>query len=57
MPFAELSLAAQTAYSELVEQTRTFELTSALAGLVGTFQKLTRKGRAYWYFAYRDLDG
>lgn len=57
MRFAELSLAAQTAYSELVEQTRTFELTNALAGLVGTFQKLTRKGRAYWYFAYRDLDG
>jgi len=57
MRFAELSLAAQTAYSELAEQTRTFELTSALAGLVGTFQKLTRKGRAYWYFAYRDLDG
>ena len=57
MRFAELSLAAQTAYSELAEQTRTFELTNALAGLVGTFQKLTRKGRAYWYFAYRDLDG
>ena len=44
MRFAELSLAAQTAYSELAEQTRTFELTSALAGLAGTFQKLTRKG-------------
>jgi hypothetical protein len=57
MRFAELSLAAQTAYSELAEQTRAFELNSALAGLVGTFQKLTRKGRAYWYFAYRDLDG
>jgi hypothetical protein len=57
MRFAELSLAAQTAYAELAEQTRTFELTNALAGLVGTFQKLTRKGRAYWYFAYRDLDG
>jgi hypothetical protein len=57
MRFAELSLAAQTAYSELAEQTRAFELTHALAGLAGTFQKLSRKGRVYWYFAYRDLDG
>jgi hypothetical protein len=57
MRFAELSLAAQTAYSELAEQTRTFELTNALAGLVGTFQNLSRKGRTYWYFAYRDLGG
>ena len=54
--FSELSLAAATAYAELVEQTRSFELADALAGLVGSFQKLMRKGRAYWYFAYRDLD-
>jgi hypothetical protein len=54
--FFELSLAAATAYAELTEQTRSFELTNALAGLVGSFQKLLRKGRAYWYFAYRDLD-
>ncbi|MGZ3438424.1 MAG: GSU2403 family nucleotidyltransferase fold protein [Polyangia bacterium] len=54
--FSELSIAAATAYAELAEQTRTFELSNALAGLVGSFQKLTRKGRAYWYFAYRDLD-
>lgn len=54
--FTELSLAASTAYAELAEQTRSFELSNALAGLVGSFQKLQRKGRAYWYFAYRDLD-
>src|SRR4051812_2626072 len=54
--FSELSLAAATAYAELTEQTRSFELTNALAGLVGSFQRLPRKGREYWYFAYRDLE-
>ena len=57
MRFAELPLAAQAAYSELAEQARTFEQTNALAGLVGSFHKLERKGRNYWYFAFRDLDG
>ncbi|OGA50683.1 MAG: hypothetical protein A3G25_20825 [Betaproteobacteria bacterium RIFCSPLOWO2_12_FULL_63_13] len=55
MRYTELALSAQTAYAELIEQTRTLELTNALAGLVGSFHKLTRKGRDYWYFAYRDL--
>src|SRR5688500_14777331 len=57
MRFQELPLSAQTAYAELAEQTRTFETTNALAGLVGSFHKLTRKGRDYWYFAFRDLTG
>lgn len=55
--FAELPLAAQTAYAELAEQARTLELTNALAGLVGSFHKLERKSQHYWYFAFRDLDG
>lgn len=54
--FSELPLSAQTAYGELFEQTREFELRNALAGLVGSFHKVTRKGRKYWYFSYRDLD-
>ncbi|MGH8673204.1 MAG: GSU2403 family nucleotidyltransferase fold protein [Burkholderiales bacterium] len=57
MRFTELPLAAQTAYAELAEQTRAFEQSNALAGLVGSFQKLERKGLKYWYFAFRDLDG
>jgi hypothetical protein len=57
MRFTELPLAAQTAYAELAEQARSFELTNALAGLVGSFHKLARKGQDYWYFAFRDLDG
>ena len=54
MRFAELPLSAQTAYAELAEQTRAFETSSALSGLVGSFQKLARKGQDYWYFAFRD---
>lgn len=54
--YMELSLAAQTAYAELFDQARAFEMTNALSGLVGSFQKLTRKKQGYWYFAYRDLD-
>lgn len=56
MRYTELPLSAQTAYAELFEQTRYFELSNALAGLTGSFQKLTRKKQDYWYFAYRDLD-
>ena len=54
--FEELSLTAQTAYAELVEQTRTFEL-EALAGLKGSFHTRTIHGRRYVYFGYRDVDG
>src|SRR5437016_424512 len=57
MRFAELPLSAQTAYAELAEQTRSFETGNALAGLVGSFHKLVRKGQPYWYFAFRDLEG
>lgn len=56
MCYSELSLSAQTSYAELFEQTRYFELSNALAGLTGSFQKLVRKNQEYWYFAYRDLD-
>ena len=57
MRYAELTLSAQTAYAELAEQARAFETTRAIEGLTGSFQKLERKGRGYWYFAYRDIDG
>ncbi len=56
MRYSELPLSAQTAYAELAEQTRAFEATSALSGLAGSFQKLTRKKRDYWYFAFREGD-
>lgn len=56
MRTSSLTLSAQTAYAELFSQTQAFELGNALAGLVGAFHKRTLKGRAYWYFAYRDID-
>jgi hypothetical protein len=54
--FQELSIAAQTAYGELLEQTRAFEL-EALAGLKGAFHTRTLHGHSYVYFGYRDVDG
>ena len=51
---SELSLSAQTAYAELTERTRAFETDNALAGISGSFHTLTRKGKAYWYFSYRE---
>ena len=56
MRFSSLSLSAQTAYAELFSQAQTFEMTNALAGLVGAFHKRELKGRDYWYFGYRDID-
>lgn len=52
--YSELSLSAQTAYAELAERTRAFELDSALSGLSGSFHTLTRKNKDYWYFSYRE---
>ncbi len=46
MHFTELPLSAQTAYAELLEQTRALELTNALSGLVGSFHKLARTAQA-----------
>ncbi|HEY6240626.1 MAG TPA: nucleotidyltransferase domain-containing protein [Burkholderiales bacterium] len=54
--YKELSLSAQTAYGELLEQARAFDL-EALAGLKGAFHKRSIHGHSYVYFGYRDLDG
>ncbi|MBX7116216.1 MAG: hypothetical protein K1X64_17945 [Myxococcaceae bacterium] len=51
--FRELSLSAQTAYAELLEQARAQDLQS-LSGLVGAFHRRTIKGHEYVYFGYRD---
>lgn len=57
MRTAELSLGAQTAYAELLEQTQALELRHHLGQLKGSFHRKKLKGRDYWYFAWRDLDG
>lgn len=56
MLYSELSLSGQTAYAELFEQTRGFEIDNALAGLKGSFHRQERKGKFFWYFGYRDAD-
>ncbi len=55
--YAELSLSAQTAYAEVFDQARAAELQRSVSHLNGSFASKSVKGRAYWYFAYRDIDG
>jgi len=50
-------MGAQTAYSEVMDQAHARELQSSLSGLPGRFHQRQIKGRAYWYFGYRDIDG
>lgn len=57
MRYSELSLGAQTAYAELADQVQAAEMQSSFAGLTGSFHQRVLKGRTYWYFGYRDLDG
>ena len=45
MRYTSLSLAAQTSYAELYSQKQAFEMTNALAGVVGTFHKRAVKRR------------
>lgn len=54
--YRELSLAAQTAYAEILDQRQSLDL-QGLSPLSGKFQKKSVKGSAYWYLAYRDIDG
>ncbi len=54
--YRELTLTAQTAYAEVLEQARVTEL-DALAALTGAFARRTIKGRDYVYFGYRDPIG
>lgn len=54
--YQELSLAAQTAYAEVLEQAHVLEL-DALSSLTGAFQRRAIKGREYVYFGYRDPIG
>jgi hypothetical protein len=55
--YTELSLSAQTAYAELAEATHATELHRTVAYLNGSFASKDVKGRKYWYFQFRDIDG
>lgn len=54
--YKELSMAAQAAYAEVLDQRQSIDL-QGLAPLSGKFQKKTVKGSTYWYLGYRDIDG
>ena len=54
--YQDLSLTAQTAYAEVLDQVHALEL-DALAGLTGAFHRRTLKGHEYIYFGYRDPIG
>jgi hypothetical protein len=54
--YADLPLAAQTAYAEVLDQARTLEI-EALAGLTGAFHRRSIKGHEYVYYGYRDPIG
>lgn len=53
----ELPLSAQTAYAQLADVAMSLEIDRGIANLHGSFSRKTVQGAAYWYFAFRDLDG
>lgn len=55
--YRELSLVAQTAYSELLDAALAQEMARTVANLNGSFATKSVKGRVYHYFQYRELDG
>jgi hypothetical protein len=55
--FTDLSPAAQTNFAELFEQAQAAALDRSLSDLPGSFNRKTVKGRDYWYWQVRDLQG
>ncbi|MBA3774746.1 MAG: hypothetical protein H0X13_20280 [Ramlibacter sp.] len=55
--FMQLSPAAQTNFAELFEQVRAAALARSVRDLPGSFNKKIVKGREYWYWQVRDLQG
>lgn len=55
--FTDLSPAAQTNFAELFEQAQAAAFDRSLRDLPGSFNRKTVKGRDYWYWQVRDLQG
>lgn len=55
--FTDLSPAAQTNFAELFEQAQAATFDRSVRDLPGSFNKKTVKGRDYWYWQVRDLQG
>lgn len=54
--YTPLSLAAQTAYAQLLESLQLREMSRSVSDAPGSFNKKTVAGRTYWYYQYRDLN-
>lgn len=55
--YHDLSPAAQAAYAELFDVVRAHDLHRSVSDLNGSFASKAVKGRKYWYFQFRDIDG
>jgi hypothetical protein len=55
--FTDLSPAAQTNFAELFEQAQAAAINRSVRDLPGSFNKKKVKGRDYWYWQVRDLQG
>ena len=55
--FTDLSASAQTNFAELFEQVQAAAFHRSVRDLPGSFNKKLIKGREYWYWQVRDLQG
>jgi hypothetical protein len=55
--FTDLSASAQTNFAELFEQAQACAFDRSIRDLPGSFNKKVVKGREYWYWQVRDLQG
>lgn len=55
--FADMSASAQTNFAELFEQVQAAAFDRSVRDLPGSFNKKVIKGREYWYWQVRDLQG
>lgn len=55
--FTDLSPSAQTNFAELFEQVQAAAFQRSVRDLPGSFNKKVIKGREYWYWQVRDLQG
>jgi hypothetical protein len=55
--YSDLSLSAQTAYSQLLDAALGAQLVRSVADLSGSFNAKTVKGNKYWYYQYTEPSG
>ncbi len=55
--FDHLSLAAQTAYAQLLESLQVSEVARGIADAPGSFNRKIVSGKTYWYYQHRTIAG